>query len=145
MSSTSHCSSAVGNAANAREPAWPSRDHSSSAACGASGASISTSASTASRGTGPDGYAFVRWLVSSVMRAIEVLKRSASMPSRTAAMARCSSRCVSSSSVSPSAALDVPVSSSTTTRQMRCSRRYMPTTALESHGRLWSSGPLNIS
>ena len=34
-----------------------------------------------------------------------------------------------------------PVSSSTTLRQMRCSRRYTPTTALVSHGRLWSSGP----
>ena len=39
----------------------------------------------------------------------------------------------------------MPVSSSTTSRQIRCSSRCIPTTALESHGRDWSSGPVNIS
>ena len=71
---------------------WPRRAHSSSATCGASGASISTSGSATSRGTPPSGYRAVRWLFSSVRRAIAVLNRSVSMPSRTAAIVRCSTR-----------------------------------------------------
>ncbi|PFX06282.1 hypothetical protein CJ468_04813 [Nocardia farcinica] len=50
VSSTSHAGSATGNGPCARDSLCPRRSHSSSAMCGASGASISTSGSTAARG-----------------------------------------------------------------------------------------------
>jgi hypothetical protein len=83
-------------------------------------------------------------LVSSVIRAMAMLNRSVVMPSRTASIARFSAREVSASG-STSPARTAPVSSSTTTRQIRCSSRCDPTTALVSHGRDWSSGPVDIS
>ena len=46
-----------GTAPRPATPAWPSRAHSSSATCGASGASISTSGSATSRGTPPSRVA----------------------------------------------------------------------------------------
>ena len=55
VSSTSSASSATGNRLQASESVWPSRDHSSSAMCGASGASISTSGSATARGAPPSG------------------------------------------------------------------------------------------
>ncbi len=58
-SATSHFSSAVGKGPCASGSEFPSRDHSSSARCGATGAIINTSGSTAVRGA-PDGYCFVR-------------------------------------------------------------------------------------
>jgi hypothetical protein len=51
VSSTSQRSSASGNGAQASDCSWPSRAHSSSAMCGASGATISTSGSATDRGT----------------------------------------------------------------------------------------------
>ena len=78
--------------------AWPSRAHSSSAMCGASGATINTSGSTTSRGAAPSrATTRVRWLLHSVSRAIAVLKPIDAMSSRTAAIVRCRTRRVSSS------------------------------------------------
>ncbi len=51
-------------------------DHSSSARCGATGATIETNGDTASRGA-PSGYCFVRWFVYSMSLAIAVLNRRA--------------------------------------------------------------------
>jgi hypothetical protein len=84
-------------------------------------------------------------LVSSVIRAIAMLNRRVVTPSRTPAIVRCSARSVSSSGSTSSAARTAPVCSSTTTRQIRCSSRCEPTTALVSQGRDWSSGPVDIS
>ncbi len=78
VSSTSSAGSASGNADQTIESSWPNRVHSSSAMCGASGDSIATIGSASPRGVPPCGYAWVTALFSSVMRAIEVLKRSVS-------------------------------------------------------------------
>ena len=55
VSSTSSAGSATGKSAYASEASWPSFDHSSSARCGHSGASMSTSGSATDRGHPPSG------------------------------------------------------------------------------------------
>ena len=95
--------SACGNGSRARDDGWPSRCHSSSAICGASGATISTSGSARARGTRGSRDACA---VSSMIRAIAVWKRSAAKSSRTTAMVRCSSRAVAASRVRVGAGAD---------------------------------------
>ena len=73
VSSTRYCGSATGNGPCASDVSWPSRLHSSSARCGASGATISTSGSSAARAVTP---CLVRWLVYSMSLAAAVLLRS---------------------------------------------------------------------
>ena len=122
VSSTSNAGSAVGNGSKASDRSWPRRLHSSSAMCGASGATISTSGSATSSGQPPS---LVSALFSSISLAIAVLKRIASMSSRTPAMVRCSVR-RSGSSALASSRRTAPVSSSTMLRHSRCRKRYMP-------------------
>ena len=71
--------SATGKSARAREFGWPIRDNSSSARCGASGASISTNGSATCLGTGPAGCRRPMALFSAVSRAMARLKRIVSM------------------------------------------------------------------
>ena len=123
----------------ARRPAsrsWPSRAHSSSATCGASGASISTSGSATSRGARRRAPTRVRWLFSSISLAMAVLNAQRRPCRRArASMVRCSSRrvvVVGRRRRRPAARRS---SSSTTLRHSRCRNRYTPTTARVSHGR----------
>ncbi len=142
VSSTTYAGSATGKSWWTTESVWPSRRHSSSAMCGASGATISTSGSATARGTGPP--VFVRWLFSSVTLAMAVLNRMPSRSWRTPSIALCSARSVSSPG-SASATVTWPVASSTTLRHSRCNSRNCPTTARVSHGRDTSRGPIAIS
>jgi hypothetical protein len=75
VSSTRYRSSATGNGPCARDSSWPSRSHISSAACGHSGAIISTIGSTTDRGADLPLYALVTWLFSSISFAPAVLNR----------------------------------------------------------------------
>ncbi|MDF2808773.1 MAG: hypothetical protein K0S43_3719 [Cellulosimicrobium sp.] len=109
--------------------------------CGATGAVMSTSGSTASRGTRSSD---VRWLFSVMSFAIAVLGRMCSISTRTSAIARCTARSVAASAGS-STTVTSPVSSETTLRHSRCRNRCDPTTARVSHGRDRSSGPIDIS
>jgi len=109
--------------------------------CGATGATISTSGSTAARGTEPRA---VRWLFSTMSFAMAVLMRIAAISSPTSAIVRASRRAVTSSSGS-SVTVTAPVSSSTTFRHSRWRKRCEPTTARVSHGRETSRGPIDIS
>ena len=68
----------TGKSSWARECSWPRRFQISSAMCGARGASMITSASTASRGAPVFSKFLVRWLVSTVSLATAVLLRNAS-------------------------------------------------------------------
>ena len=86
----------------------------------------------------------VRWLFSTMSRAIAVLNRIASISVVTSSIVRCSTRSVSRSG-SSSVTVTSPVSSSTTLRHSRCRNRCEPTTALVSHGLEASSGPMPIS
>ena len=142
VSSASQAESAAGKGARVTEPWPPRRCHSSSAKCGASGASIRARASAASRGAGPARR--VSSLFSSVILAMAVLNRSPSMSERTPATVRCIARRRSSPAGS-SPTRSSPVSSSTTLRHTRCSIRWDPTTERVSQGRSWSMGPMDIS
>lgn len=77
VSSTTYAGSATGKSWWTTDSLWPRRCHSSSAMCGASGATSSTSRSATERSSGRP--AFVRALFSSVIFAMAVLKRSPAM------------------------------------------------------------------
>ena len=141
-SSTTYAGSATGKSRCTTESVWPSLRHSSSAMCGASGAISSTSCSATGRGSGPP--ALVRWLFSSVILAMAVLKRSPARSPPAPSIALCRARSVASSG-SASVTVTSPVVSSTMLRHRRCSSRYWPTTARVSQGRETSSGPIAIS
>ncbi len=74
-SSTTYAGSATGKSWWTTESVWPSLRHSSSAMCGASGATSSTRDSATVRATGPP--TLVRWLFSSVTLAMAVFVRQA--------------------------------------------------------------------
>ncbi len=142
VSSTRYAGSATGKSAAVTLSSCPSRCHSSSATCGASGAISRTSVSAVSRGTRPP--ALVTWLFSSVILAMAVLNRNCSRSCRTPSIALCMARSVASSGASSTTASS-PLVSSSTLRHSRCSSRYWPTTARVSHGLDTSSGPIAIS
>ena len=123
---------APGSGRTRATPACPSRSHSSSATCGASGASISTSGSHDLARRAP--LARCTTWVSRLLSSISARDRGVELelaPCRraTAAIVRCSRRRVSSSA-GTSVTCSSPVSSSTTLRQSRWRNRCTPTMSL---------------
>ena len=111
---------------------WPSRRHSSSAMCGASGATSSTSCSAtdARHRAARLGQVVVQLgdLGDGGVEAqpVQVLARRRRSP--------CAGRAGSPRRASASTTVTSPVASSTMLRHSRCSSRYWPTTARVSHG-----------
>ena len=107
---------------------WPSRSHSSSATCGASGASISTSGSTTSRGRAPvlgdDLRQPVVELEQPRDRGVELAARHVVARPRRSCGAGCAG---SRRRPARRSRRSSPVSSSTTLRQSRCRKRCTPT------------------
>mmetsp|Transcript_19399 Transcript_19399/g.65938 ORF Transcript_19399/g.65938 Transcript_19399/m.65938 type:complete len:344 (+) Transcript_19399:1132-2163(+) len=124
-----------GHGAYVSDSALPILSHSSSARCGAYGASSSTKGSSAARGRFSH---LVAAFTNSIIAEIPVLKRMFSTSSVTLPMHRCTSlscSLVGSSSLTPRS----------TSRYDRARKRCTPSTLLVDHVLVSVSGPMNIS